>query len=161
MEYSLCPKMDKKLQEAVKEARSGMVTRSSETEFEVHSTPTVKVNILLRTCTCSIWQNECFPCAHVVAAVQRAGKDLNSFIESYFHVAMYKESYAILIVPIPTLGRPEANPSAVLILPPLTKKQIGRPKKNRIPSRGEKRRLRCGRCRSWGSHNKTMCKAPI
>ncbi|KAM7478477.1 hypothetical protein LguiA_026690 [Lonicera macranthoides] len=42
---------------------------------------------------------------------------------------MYKESYAIPIVPIPTLGRPKANPSAVLILPPLTKKTDWAPEK--------------------------------
>ncbi|KAK9272895.1 hypothetical protein L1049_003274 [Liquidambar formosana] len=46
-----------------------------------------------------------------------------------------------------------------VILPSSSKTQPGRPKKKRIPSKGEKTtQIRCGRYNKLGNHNKKTCK---
>ena len=47
------------------------------------------------------------------------------------------------------------------MLPPKTRRPIGRPRKVRIPSGGEgKRTSRCSQCGQYG-HNHKTCKRPI
>ncbi|KAL7161285.1 hypothetical protein ACSBR2_041851 [Camellia fascicularis] len=49
-----------------------------------------------------------------------------------------------------------------MILPPLSKRPAGRPKKNRIASTGEfKRVIKYSGCESIGRHNKRTCKEPL
>ena len=51
--------------------------------------------------------------------------------------------------------------SSRVVLPPKTRRLIGRPRKERIPLGGEgKRRQQCGRCGDYG-HNRKSCKRPI
>ncbi|KAL7251279.1 hypothetical protein ACSBR1_013166 [Camellia fascicularis] len=46
-----------------------------------------------------------------------------------------------------------------MTLPPLSKRPAERPKKNRIASTGEfKKVMKCSRCESIGRHNKRTCK---
>ena len=49
----------------------------------------------------------------------------------------------------------------LVVLPPICKKPSGKPRKNMIPSRGEKiRRVQCGRCEKYG-HNRKTCKETL
>ncbi|XP_028085237.1 uncharacterized protein LOC114286284 [Camellia sinensis] len=49
-----------------------------------------------------------------------------------------------------------------VVLPPLSKKQPGRPNKKRIHSNGEKvRQITCSRCGNVGNHNKKLCKEAL
>ncbi|XP_012844569.1 PREDICTED: uncharacterized protein LOC105964607 [Erythranthe guttata] len=47
--------------------------------------------------------------------------------------------------------------------PPVCQTRRGRPKKNRIPSHGEniKKKIKCGRCKEIGHHNKKTCNKAI
>ncbi|KAI8538303.1 hypothetical protein RHMOL_Rhmol09G0091900 [Rhododendron molle] len=48
------------------------------------------------------------------------------------------------------------------ILPPLSKRPLGRPKKKSIRSNGEKvREMKCGRCEKMRNHNKLTCKEDL
>ncbi|XP_028101818.1 uncharacterized protein LOC114301104 [Camellia sinensis] len=121
-----------------------------------------RVDIARRTCSCFKWQINEFPCDHVVIAIQKSRYNLNDCMEHYFHVETYRAAYWGVIFPIPSVEKPPFDPTDFAIYPPTVKRSPGRPKKNRIPSRGEKlKQIRCGRCDKFGSHNKKSCNEPI
>ncbi|KAL7232550.1 hypothetical protein ACSBR2_010542 [Camellia fascicularis] len=75
---------------------------------------------------------------------------------------MYHYAYSFLIDPVPTVEKPVCSIDDAMILPPLGKRPTGRPKKNRIASTGEfKRVMKYSRCKSIGRHNKRICKEPL
>ncbi|PWA84050.1 transposase, MuDR, MULE transposase domain protein [Artemisia annua] len=70
----------------------------------------------------------------------------------------FKEAYALEIAPLPTMDHWVHRESGEKIFPPVIKRPIGRPIKNRIVSHDEsKRKKRCPRCHQTGHHEKT-CK---
>ncbi|KAL7230625.1 hypothetical protein ACSBR2_008989 [Camellia fascicularis] len=74
----------------------------------------------------------------------------------------YKASYSGAVFPIPTAGKPTFKPDDYLIAPPIVKHPPGRPKRKRIPSKGEViQRIRCGRCGKMGNHNRKTYKEPM
>ncbi|GMP95784.1 hypothetical protein CsSME_00044698 [Camellia sinensis var. sinensis] len=74
----------------------------------------------------------------------------------------YKAAYFGYIQPIPTVDKPSFSEDDFIIYPPAVKRPPGRPKKNRIPSRGEKlSQIRCGQYGRMGSHNRKTCIEPI
>ena len=55
----------------------------------------------------------------------------------------------------------ETSSSKGFILPHICKKLPRRTKTKRIPSRGEKRQIRCGICGKIGNHNHKTCKEVV
>ncbi|XP_058211638.1 uncharacterized protein LOC131323815 [Rhododendron vialii] len=103
-----------------------------------------------------------FPCCHAVYAIKYSGKDLNLYVEHYFHVESYHEVYSKPIYPVASLWKCDVVDCGTSILPPLSKKPLRRPKKKRICSNGEKvREMKCGRCGKMGNHNKLTCKEDL
>ncbi|KAL7236570.1 hypothetical protein ACSBR1_019796 [Camellia fascicularis] len=91
-----------------------------------------------------------------------SGKNIYDAIESFYHIDEYKAVYGGSIHPIPTVGKPNFSVANYLITPPVYKRPPGRPKRKRIPSKGEiTKRIRCGRCGKMGHHNRKTCKEPM
>lgn len=158
----LCPRMDSLLEKAFADERTWNVSLSSDNVFEVHCFPSVMVHLGLRTCSCRKWEINGYPCQHAVAAIFRSGKNLNSFIELFFHADMYHQAYSFSIGSIPTVEKPMCSIDDAMILPPLSKRLVGRLKKNRIASTGEfKRVMKYNRCENISHHNKRTCKEPL
>ncbi|XP_028123300.1 uncharacterized protein LOC114320342 [Camellia sinensis] len=108
------------------------------------------------------WIVKRFPCSHAVVSFQNSGRNIYDSIEPYYHVSEFKASYSESIHSIPTVEKPIATPIDYLIAPPVVKRSSGRPKRKRIPSRGEVvQRIRCGRCGKMGNHNMKTFKEPI
>ena len=113
-----------------------------------------------------MWQHHGFPCTHAVAVLHKTshitGKDIMEYVEPYFHVCFYKKSLEHSIHPVTYYGRVEHSVSKPSILPPISKKLPGRPKKERIPSGGENVRMqRCSRCGKKARHNRKVCREII
>ncbi|XP_028080765.1 protein FAR1-RELATED SEQUENCE 4-like [Camellia sinensis] len=158
----LCPKMESRVMEVYSTGCTWIVRQSNEDIYEVHSFPTVLVDVGKHSCSCFQWQLNGFPCAHAVVAIQSSGRDFSTFVEQFFTVDQYKATYSGYIQPIPTVDKPSFSEDDFIIYPPAIKRPPGRPKKNRIPSWGEKlSQIRCGRCGRMGSHNRKTCKEPI
>lgn len=156
----VCPAMDKKLAAAFSFSRSWKVITSHANLFEVRCNPSVSVDIGLRTCSCGEWQINSFPCLHVVCALKKSGKNLNDYVDRYYFVDTYREVYSKCINPVPTLSKADFVPTSdAVLLPPLTKRPLGRPRTERIPSMGFRtRKVTCSRCGKVGHHNKASCK---
>ncbi|XP_028069265.1 uncharacterized protein LOC114271824 [Camellia sinensis] len=129
----ICP-----IQDSFNSSRSWNVSKANDDVFEVHSFPSVTVDVGRCVCSYYQWQVNGFPCEHVVAAIQRSAYNLNDCVEKYFHVENYREAYATAIFPIPSVEKPDFCSSDFIKLPPIVKRPAGRPRKSRIPSRGEK-----------------------
>ncbi|KAL7162264.1 hypothetical protein ACSBR2_042696 [Camellia fascicularis] len=155
----LCPRMDSVLEKAFMDERTWNMSLSSENVFEVHCFSSVMVDLGLRTCLCRKWEINGYQCQHVVSAIFRSGKNLNSFVESFFHADMYRQAYSFSISPVLTVEKPVCSVDDAMILPQLCKRPAGRPKKNKIAFTGEfKRVIKCSQCESIGHHNKRTCK---
>ncbi|KAL7201115.1 hypothetical protein ACSBR1_032930 [Camellia fascicularis] len=138
------------------------VSLSFDNVFEGHYFSSVIVDLGLRTCSYRKWKIKGYPYQHVFTAIFRSGKNLNSFVEPFFHADMYRQAYLFSIGPVPTVEKPVCSIDDVMILPPLSKRLAGRPKKNKIASIGEfKRVMKCSQCESIDRHNKRTCKKPL
>ncbi|KAL7161114.1 hypothetical protein ACSBR2_041716 [Camellia fascicularis] len=132
----LCPVMEKKLVDSLKLAKSWDVIVASDTVLET-------------TCSCHEWQLNGFLCCHAVHALRSSD--------------CFRESYKESVYPVPSGERFDFDGAgSSIIKPPITKKQLRRNKKKRIPSRGENvKQIKCGRCLKYRNHNKKTCKAAI
>ncbi|CAL5337493.1 unnamed protein product [Camellia sinensis] len=158
----ICPTFETRLMDSFNDSRSWQVSKANENVFEVHSIPSVTVDVARRTCSCFKWQINGFPCDHAVVAIQKSRYNLNDCVEHYFHVQTYRAVYSGAIFPIPSVEKSPFDPMDFTIYPLTVKRPPGRPKKNRIPSRGEKlKQIRYRRCDKLGSHNQKSCKEPI
>ena len=121
------------------------------------------VNLHTRSCTCRQFDLDHIPCAHAIAASKYAQISCYSICSEYYTVKSLLSSYAESIYP-PGPQRDWVVPDDIsmrVVLPPITRRPAGRPRKERIPSGGEgKRSRRCGRCGDYG-HNRKSCKRPI
>ncbi|XP_028118687.1 uncharacterized protein LOC114316221 [Camellia sinensis] len=77
----ICPKMESKLHDGFNTSRPWIVSSSGNDVYEVHSHPSVSVDISRRICSCGEWQLKGFPCAHAVGAIQKSGHDLSLFVD--------------------------------------------------------------------------------
>ncbi|KAL7262652.1 hypothetical protein ACSBR1_000921 [Camellia fascicularis] len=83
------------------------------------------VDLGLRTCSCQKWKINGYPYQHAVAAIFRSGKNLNSFVEPFFHVDMYRQAYSFSIESVPTVEKLVCSIDGAMILPPLSKRLAG------------------------------------
>ncbi|XP_058216808.1 uncharacterized protein LOC131327680 [Rhododendron vialii] len=158
----ICPYGESRLEKLYDLVKTWKVIPSTADIFEVDTDPSVCVDIGRRTCSCCWWQLNAFPCCHAVCAIKYSGKDLNLYVERYFHVESYRRVYSKPIYPVASLLKGDVVDCGTSILPPLLKKPPGRPKKKRIRSNGEKvREMKCGRCGKMGNHNKLTCKEDL
>ncbi|XP_028109234.1 uncharacterized protein LOC114307944 [Camellia sinensis] len=155
----LCPKMEKKLVAAYNDSRPWCVSQANDDVYEVHSHPSVLVDMATRKCSCFQWQINRFPCSHAIVAFRNSGRNIYDSLDRAFHIEMYWSSYSGMIYPIPTVDKPTATLAEYMIAPPTVKRPPGRPKWKRIPSKGEI--VQCIRCGKLGNHNKKTCKEPM
>ncbi|KAL7235024.1 hypothetical protein ACSBR1_018493 [Camellia fascicularis] len=59
---------------------------------------------------------------------------------------------------IPSMWKPNVVADDDVVLPPLCKRP---PRTERIPSKGETKRIRCSRCEKMGTHNRKTCKEAL
>ncbi|KAL7259733.1 hypothetical protein ACSBR1_005582 [Camellia fascicularis] len=115
--------MKKKLVDSLKLAKSWDVIVASDTVLEVHSSISFYVDIGRQTCSCHEWQLNDFPCYHVVHALRSSGRDVYDFIDHFFHVDCFRESYKESVYQVPSSERFDFDGAdSSIIKPPITKK---------------------------------------
>lgn len=165
----IVPSAEKRIMEAVADARCYQVLRANEVEFEIVSTERTNiVDIRSRVCSCRRWELYGLPCAHAAAALISCGQNSHLFAEECFTVASYRETYSQMIHPVPdkSLWKESGEGASggganidILIRPPKTRRPPGRPKKKILRAENIKRPKRvvqCGRCHLLG-HSQKKC----
>ncbi|KAK4792168.1 hypothetical protein SAY86_022603 [Trapa natans] len=175
----LVPSAEKRIMEAISDARCYQVLRANEVEFEIVSTERTNiVDIRNRICSCRRWQLYGVPCAHAAAALISCGHNAHLFAELCFTVASHRETYSQMINPIPDKGLWNESGEGTLtdggggggggakaditIRPPKIRRPPGRPKKKSLRIQNFKRPKRvvqCGRCHLLG-HSQKKCTMP-
>ncbi|GAA0152058.1 hypothetical protein LIER_10634 [Lithospermum erythrorhizon] len=165
----LMPCAEKRISEAIADARCYKVLRANEVEFEIVLTERTNiVDIRSRVCSCRHWQLYGLPCAHAAAALISCGQNAHIFAERCFTVHNYRETYSQMIYPIPdrncwkepgegTEGR--GAQVDTIIRSPTTRPPHGRPKKKvlRVESlKRPKRVVQCGLCHMLGHSQKNV-----
>ncbi|KAL7238077.1 hypothetical protein ACSBR2_004219 [Camellia fascicularis] len=82
----LCPKMEKKLAKAFNDSRPWCVSQANDEVYEVHSNPSVLVDVGRRTCSCFQWQINGFSCSHAIVAFRNSGRNIYNSIDRAFHI---------------------------------------------------------------------------
>ncbi|KAL7263025.1 hypothetical protein ACSBR1_001237 [Camellia fascicularis] len=115
--------MEKKLVDSLKPAKSWDVIVASDTVLEVHSSISFYVDTGRQTCSCHEWQLNGFPCCLVVHALRSSGRDVYDFIDPFFHVDCFRESYKESVYPVPSSERFDFDGAgSSIIKPPIMKK---------------------------------------
>ncbi|KAG5547706.1 hypothetical protein RHGRI_013411 [Rhododendron griersonianum] len=118
-EQVICPYGESRLENLYDLVKTWKVIPSSADIFEVDTDPSVCVDIGRRTCSCCWWQLNGFPCCHAVCAIKYSGKDLNLYVERYFHVESYRQVYSKPIYPVASLLKGDVVDCGTSILPPV------------------------------------------
>ncbi|BFG34699.1 hypothetical protein CerSpe_209720 [Prunus speciosa] len=133
----LCPVMERTLNEGLMVGRNWNVSRCSASVYDVHAEICVKVDLANRLCSCHEWQIKGFPCVHALVAVQKDSGCIHEYTDDHFKSSYFRCSYAFSISPIPDIKNVMHEGSEDVIMPPLTKKRRGRPRKKMPKSVGE------------------------
>ncbi|KAL7170679.1 hypothetical protein ACSBR2_035541 [Camellia fascicularis] len=112
------------------------------------------------SCSCRLWEIDYFPFKHGFCATKRSGKDLNCFLDDYYHVRSYCDSYLHSIYPVPSMWKPNVVDDDV-VLPSLCKRPAGHPRIERILSKVKIKRIRCSRCKKMRTNNQKTCKEAL
>ncbi|XP_012828903.1 PREDICTED: uncharacterized protein LOC105950132 [Erythranthe guttata] len=153
----LTESVDKKMRQLVDKGRTWERKKSSETVYEVLSTPNAVVDLRERVCSCKLWQINGLPCAHAAVVIFLEIGGGYEYIDKWFHRSTFVQSYSGSVVPFVRLDNDIADSD---IGPPEYHPSRGRPKRKRIPSNGEftSRKMRCSHCKEVGNHNKKTCR---
>ncbi|KAL6509573.1 hypothetical protein OROGR_022883 [Orobanche gracilis] len=164
---ALCPRKENLWNFFVNLSRSWMVVDCPSGKFDVLSCPNAVVDLQAKECSCYQWQVRGFPCVHAVAVIIKKCPTVYSIVEEHFFTNTYRACYRFDIHAIPQTEKFEFQPSSqnsTKILPPIMKRQPGRPKVKRKPSFGEfpkkKPTKACVRCGNLSNHDPTTCLLP-
>ncbi|XP_028059055.1 uncharacterized protein LOC114262839 [Camellia sinensis] len=73
----------------------------------------------------------------------------------------YCDSYSHYIYLVSSMWKPNVVLDDDGVLPPLCKRPVGHPRTERIPSKGEIKRIRCSRCGKMRPYNRKTCKEAL
>ncbi|XP_039131891.1 uncharacterized protein LOC120268648 [Dioscorea cayenensis subsp. rotundata] len=139
------------------------VRRSTDYKAEVsYKDKRCEVVLNERKCTCRRWQVSGIPCMHALAFIHSIrGAKWEDYVDDYFSVDKYKATYQMEVAPMPDINEWVITGDGESLLPPISRRPAGRPRKNRIKDFDEvkKGRHKCKRCGSFGNHAK-KCKEP-
>ncbi|KAL7166184.1 hypothetical protein ACSBR2_036960 [Camellia fascicularis] len=138
----VCPFTKKKLEETFNDTKAWIVKKCSDDIYEIQLNHSVMVDIGKHSCSCRLWEIDSFPYNHGFCAIKRSGKDLNCFLDDYYCVRSYCDSYSHSIYPVPSMWKPNVVVDDDVVLPLLYKRPAGRLRTEKIPSKSEIKRIR-------------------
>ncbi|KAK1283162.1 hypothetical protein QJS10_CPB21g01286 [Acorus calamus] len=164
--HPLVPNAFRYIQDVRKMTNEFIIRRSDDYRAEVISpTHRTVVDLEAMTCSCNRWQLTGLPCSHATALIQEIrGIDIMQFIDPYYLTETYRATYEMRLNPLVDRELWERVDLPYIVLPPLSRRPRGRPKKKRIRDPNElkknKKMHKCGRCGNWG-HHRSSCKESL
>ncbi|KAL7260078.1 hypothetical protein ACSBR1_005859 [Camellia fascicularis] len=140
----ICPFAEKKLEEACNDTKAWIVKKYSDDIYEIQLDHSVMVDIGKRSYSCRLLEIDSFPCKHGFCAIKRSEKNLNCFLDDYYHVCSYCDSCSHFIYPVLSMWKPNVVLDDDVVLPPLCKTSWT--SKNRENTfEGQIKKIRCSR----------------
>ncbi|XP_031375322.1 uncharacterized protein LOC116189751 [Punica granatum] len=165
---ALCPRIRLIVEENKERSRSCLPTHAGDWKFQVKEFGnTYVVDLPAKTCSCRKWNITDISCPHAVSCIRYVRKDIDDYVSEWLKRDVHSLAYKHLMLPLNGKNlweMPQGDP----IFPPMVKKQLGRPKKNRKKHIGEQepegdqvsrkgQEMRCSICHEYG-HNRRTCK---
>ncbi|CAN1780798.1 hypothetical protein LINPERHAP1_LOCUS15204 [Linum perenne] len=132
---SFCPKILRKLAAHAKEARFCRIISNGKEGYEVRYKGEDRFTVQLdeSKCSCRSWDLNGIPCPHAITCIISEGKDPLQYISECYTIQQYWNTYDHAMSPMD--GHKLWVPSKYdPVLPPISRKMPGRPKKNRVKS---------------------------
>ncbi len=112
------------------------------------------INLEERVCECQDFYEYQSPCSHAIAAARHKEIDPIGLFLSAYTTRQYRHTYS---QPLPPVSIQELTTDDK-VLPPIIRKQAGRPRIKRIRKGAwNRKQTRCTSCLEWG-HNKRSCR---
>ncbi|MBA0670276.1 hypothetical protein Goklo_023942, partial [Gossypium klotzschianum] len=104
------------------------------------------VNLSQRICSYRSWQISGIPCSHGCATMYHLGLQPDEYLHEYYHNDTYKKAYCFPTHPI---NEPHDWEKTGIqpVLPPIERKMLRRPKKNRRMAKDEPKKMKPGHLR--------------
>nr|KAJ0202300.1 hypothetical protein LSAT_V11C600322470 [Lactuca sativa] len=102
------------------------------------------VDVRNKTCTCRKWELIGIPCRHAIATLNEMSKDLEVELDIYkwvhkvYCLETWKKAYSFKVEPIKGRSMWPKSECPTKLIPPPDRTQVGRPKKKRRQSEGER-----------------------
>ncbi|KAE8704176.1 putative ubiquitin-protein ligase [Hibiscus syriacus] len=165
LERRVTPWNEKKITKRVVKSMSWRVEPCSNTLFEVlDNNLNGLVDLNAKTCSCKKWQTSGYPCGHVIKVALNLNQyDSSAYAMDCYTTEVYRQTYAEIVYPCPHPSEWDIPDDLQIILPTIMDSRLpGRPKKHdRIPSKGEEKRIStCSRCKENG-HTRLTCGSPV
>ncbi|KAL6189282.1 hypothetical protein ACLB2K_040671 [Fragaria x ananassa] len=171
------PRIEKLLKKNASWANQYRALESSEWRFEIQGRGVAcesgvisqhSVQLDTMSCTCRRYDLCGLPCSHAIAAIYSKGWSPDDYVAEWYTKKKYMQAYQVMLNPI--AGVSEWEPIERKIAPPLYRRQLRRPKKNKAKGLGETTppsgteklprsfysRVSCGTCNQKG-HNARSC----
>lgn len=168
---SIGPRIEKIVEKNKLEAGYCSPILSGDMKYEVTNMYGGQYAVDLGTKSCSYgrWQFCGIPCPHAICCIFRRKQDPYDYVHNYYKRDAYLKCYNPIISPMPSMDQ-WITYGPHPLLPPVFKKQVGRPRQKRIREQGEPpastsgKKLRrwiydkfkCTKCGQEG-HNKKTC----
>ncbi|RVW18380.1 hypothetical protein CK203_112317 [Vitis vinifera] len=102
----------------------------------------ISVDLRQHTCTCLAWQMSGIPCEHACAMIQKMNQDVYEFVDDWYHLFKQEMVYSGTLHPLEFQNLPTVHSDGnvhdpngyvhVSLDPPVTKRCLGRPRRQRI-----------------------------
>ncbi|XP_052627340.1 uncharacterized protein LOC128133865 [Lactuca sativa] len=102
------------------------------------------VDVRNKTCTCRKWELIGIPCRHAIATLNEMSKDPEADLDIYkwvhkvYFLETWKKAYSFKVEPIKGRSMWPKSECPTKLIPPPHRTQVGRPKKKRRQSEGER-----------------------
>ncbi|KAK8696362.1 hypothetical protein V6N13_001498 [Hibiscus sabdariffa] len=169
----LCPKIQKKLDNATSLAHSCWPLYAGGQMYQVSCCPSSQhsVNIQEWTCSCRKWQLTGIPCIHAISVILSIEDRPKKYVDPCYSVSTQRAIYSHLISPVRGEQQWATNDTMEPILPPIFRRPPGRPHKKRkreadeappMTGKVSKRGMRifCKKC-GGSEHNIRTCKGKV
>ncbi|XP_043693102.1 uncharacterized protein LOC122643554 [Telopea speciosissima] len=164
----LTPRMRQKLDILQKDVRQCHPIYARADEYEVQDgLNSYVVNLKNKTCQCDVWVATRLPCKHVGSTTNYSRVGLVEYCDPYLTTERYLMANGEMIHPLSDVK----TLADTALLPPVLKRSIGRPSKNRKreanePPKGNKKRRKnptniCDHCKEYGYNRRTCKRGPV
>jgi hypothetical protein len=111
------------------------------------------VNLVDKLCDCKDFYEYQGPCTHAIAAMRRQGNDPLTLFLNRYTTDYFRRTYSHAVVPV-SINDLQSDSS---VLPPLTRKQAGRPRTKRYrKGQWARKQRQCGNCLDWGHYHSSQ-----
>ncbi|KAM3191553.1 hypothetical protein ACQJBY_069068 [Aegilops geniculata] len=136
----ICPKIRKKIEKNAEFSGNCYPTHSGLGVFSVQSgNKTYIVDIPARCCSCNRFQLSGIPCNHTIACCRAERIDPEELVHKCYTIETYLQAYGGNIMPMRDISEWE-DMNGIIVHPPVFKKVMGRPPKNRKKTPEEKKK---------------------